>query len=129
MHISPASRPLPSTPTPVQASTLLKKHLGAADARIAKLMGIDLPPRKSDQSISRQSERSHGPEKSQEKSISRQSERSGGSEKSQEKSISRQSERSGGPEKSQEKSPSRQSERSGGSEKSEESISRKSAKK
>ena len=119
MHISPESRPPPTTL--VQASALLKKHLGSADSRFATLMGIDMPPRKS--------------EKSKEKSTSRQSERSGGSEKSEkskEKSISRQSERSGGSEKS-EKSISRQSERSGGLEKSdkskEKSISRKSEKK
>ena len=95
MHISRLYL-APSPPTPAQASTLLKKHLSAVDPRIAKLMGVDVPLHKLDQSISRQSERSRGPEKS----ISRQSERSGGPEKS----ISRQSERSGGSENLSEKS-------------------------
>ena len=76
MHISPESRPPPTTL--VQASALLKKHLGSADSRFATLMGIDMPPRKSEKSISRQSERSGGLEKSdksKEKSISRKSEK------------------------------------------------------
>ena len=77
MHISPESRPPPTTL--VQASALLKQHLGSADSRFATLMGIDMPPRKSEKSSTpRQSERSGGSEKSdksKEKSISRKSEK------------------------------------------------------